>query len=41
MLVTGATSETGRYPTELLIQQGFEVRAFVQSADERSDTLVH
>jgi NAD(P)H dehydrogenase (quinone) len=39
MLVTGATGETGRSTTELLIQRGFEVRALVHSADERSDKL--
>jgi uncharacterized protein YbjT (DUF2867 family) len=39
ILVTGATGVTGRYTTELLISQGFEVRALVHKADERSDKL--
>ena len=39
ILVTGATGVTGRYTTDLLISQGFEVRAFVHKADERSDKL--
>jgi uncharacterized protein YbjT (DUF2867 family) len=36
ILVTGGTGETGRYTTDLLISQGFEVRALVHKADERS-----
>ena len=39
ILVTGATGETGRYTTDLLISQGFKVRALVHKADERSDKL--
>jgi uncharacterized protein YbjT (DUF2867 family) len=39
ILVTAATGETGRYTTELLISQGFEVRAPVHNADERSEKL--
>jgi NAD(P)H dehydrogenase (quinone) len=39
MLVTGASGETGRYTTDLLLKQGFEVRALVHKADERSDKL--
>lgn len=39
LLVTGATGITGRPTTELLLQQGFEVRAFVHAIDERSDKL--
>jgi NAD(P)H dehydrogenase (quinone) len=39
ILVTGATGETGGYTTDLLLEEGFEVRAFVHKADERSDKL--
>jgi NAD(P)H dehydrogenase (quinone) len=39
ILVTGATGETGRYTTELLIRQGFSVRALAHNADERSERL--
>jgi NAD(P)H dehydrogenase (quinone) len=39
ILVTGATGETGRYTTQLLLSQGFRVRAFVHKADARSDQL--
>lgn len=39
ILVTGATGETGRYTIDLLIRQSFEVRAFVHTADVRSDQL--
>lgn len=39
ILITGATGTTGRPATELLLQQGFEIRAFVHSVDERSDKL--
>jgi NAD(P)H dehydrogenase (quinone) len=39
ILVTGATGETGRATTELLIRQGFSVRAFAHRADERSEKL--
>jgi NAD(P)H dehydrogenase (quinone) len=39
ILVTGATGETGRYATNLLISQGFEIRALVHKVDERSEKL--
>jgi NAD(P)H dehydrogenase (quinone) len=39
ILVTGATGETGRYTTELLIEKGFSVRALVHKVDERSERL--
>ena len=39
ILVTGATGETGRYATDLLISQGFEIRALVHEVDERSEKL--
>ncbi len=39
ILVTGATGETGRYATDLLISQGFEIRALVHKVDERSEKL--
>src|SRR5258707_4957500 len=39
ILITGATGETGRYTTDLLLKEGFAVRAFVHKADERSDKL--
>jgi NAD(P)H dehydrogenase (quinone) len=39
ILITGATGETGRYTTGLLLKQGFAVRAFVHKADERSERL--
>src|SRR5262249_30499193 len=39
ILVTGATGETGRYTTELLIKRGFSVRALVHTVDERSERL--
>ena len=39
ILVTGATGETGRYTTDLLISQGFEIRALVHKVDERSEKL--
>jgi NAD(P)H dehydrogenase (quinone) len=39
ILVTGATGETGRYTTQLLLSQGFRVRAFVHKVDARSDQL--
>ncbi len=39
VLVTGATGETGRYTTDLLLNEGLAVRAFVHKADERSDKL--
>lgn len=38
ILVTGATGETGRYTTDLLISQG-KIRAYVHKAEERSDKL--
>jgi NAD(P)-dependent dehydrogenase (short-subunit alcohol dehydrogenase family) len=39
ILVTGATGETGRYTTDLLISQGFEIRALAHKVDERSEKL--
>ncbi len=39
ILVTGATGEPGRYATDLLISQGFEIRALVHKVDERSEKL--
>ncbi|WP_446744799.1 NmrA family NAD(P)-binding protein [Silvibacterium acidisoli] len=39
ILVTGATGLTGSKTTELLLKQGFEVRAFVHKIDHRSDKL--
>jgi NAD(P)H dehydrogenase (quinone) len=39
ILVTGATGETGQYTTELLIKQGFSVRALAHKKDERSEKL--
>src|SRR5690349_14835195 len=39
IVVTGATGETGRYTTELLIEKGFSVRALVHKVDERSERL--
>jgi NAD(P)H dehydrogenase (quinone) len=39
ILVTGATGDTGRYTTDLLLRQGFDVRALVHRADERSEKL--
>src|SRR5260370_14759300 len=39
ILVTGATGETGRYTTDLLLNEGFAIRAFVHKADERSEKL--
>jgi NAD(P)H dehydrogenase (quinone) len=39
ILVTGATGETGGYTADLLLEEGFAVRAFVHKADERSDKL--
>jgi NAD(P)H dehydrogenase (quinone) len=39
ILVTAATGETGGYTTDLLLNEGFVVRAFVHKADERSDKL--
>lgn len=39
ILITGATGETGRYTTDLLLKQGVAVRAFVHQADERSEKL--
>jgi NAD(P)H dehydrogenase (quinone) len=39
ILVTGATGDTGRYTTDLLISQGFEIRALVHKVDERSEKL--
>lgn len=39
ILITGATGSTGREATRRLLQQGFPVRAFVHSEDERSRKL--
>ncbi len=39
ILITGATGYTGRYTTEILIKEGFSVRAFVHRQDERSEKL--
>jgi NAD(P)H dehydrogenase (quinone) len=39
ILVTGATGETGGYTTDLLLEEGFAIRALVHKADERSDKL--
>ncbi len=36
---TGATGETGRYTMDLLISQGFEIRALAHKVDERSEKL--
>jgi NAD(P)H dehydrogenase (quinone) len=38
-LITGATGDTGRRTTEILIEQGFAVRALVHRQDERSARL--
>jgi NAD(P)H dehydrogenase (quinone) len=38
-LITGATGKTGRSATEILIKQGFAVRALVHREDERSAKL--
>jgi NAD(P)H dehydrogenase (quinone) len=39
ILVTGATGLTGRQTTDILLSRGFEVRALVHKADERSEKL--
>lgn len=39
ILVTGATGGTGRYTTDLMISQGFEIRALAHKVDERSEKL--
>jgi NAD(P)H dehydrogenase (quinone) len=39
ILITAAAGETGGYTTDLLLNEGFAVRAFVRTADERSDKL--
>lgn len=39
ILVTGATGETGRYATDLLLKKGFAVRALVHREDERAGKL--
>lgn len=39
LLVIGATGKTGKKTTELLLQRGHRVRAFVHRADERSERL--
>ena len=38
-LITGATGDAGRSATEILIKQGFAVRALVHREDERSARL--
>ena len=38
-LITGATGDTGQGATEILIKQGFAVRALVHREDERSARL--
>lgn len=38
-LITGASGSTGRSTVEILIKQGFEVRALVHAADDRSARL--
>ena len=38
-LVTGATGDTGRYTTALLLERGHRVRALVHRADGRSEAL--
>ena len=37
ILVTGTAGEAGRFTTQLLLEQRFEVRALVHRADGRSD----
>jgi NAD(P)H dehydrogenase (quinone) len=39
ILITAAAGETGGYTTDLLLNEGFAVRAFVRTADERSEKL--
>ncbi|MFJ8007293.1 NmrA family NAD(P)-binding protein [Streptomyces fagopyri] len=39
LLVIGATGQTGRHTTELLLQRGRRVRALVRTVDERSRRL--
>ncbi|MFG2479874.1 NAD(P)H-binding protein [Streptomyces fagopyri] len=39
LLVIGATGQTGRHTTELLLQRGRRVRALVRTVDERSRKL--
>ena len=39
ILVTGAGGKTGSYVVEQLIEEGFPVRAFVRSLDERAERL--
>jgi NAD(P)H dehydrogenase (quinone) len=39
ILITGATGYTGRYTAEVLLKEGFSVRAFVHRHDERSEKL--
>ncbi|MFG2306583.1 NAD(P)H-binding protein [Actinacidiphila glaucinigra] len=39
LLVIGATGQTGRHTTDLLLQRGHHVRALVRRADERSQKL--
>ncbi|MGO4757694.1 SDR family oxidoreductase, partial [Streptomyces sp. 2MCAF27] len=39
LLVIGATGKTGGHTTELLLQRGHRVRAFVRSLDGRAERL--
>lgn len=39
ILITGATGTTGRPAVETLLENGYQVRAFVHKEDERSDNL--
>jgi uncharacterized protein YbjT (DUF2867 family) len=39
LLVIGATGQTGRHTTELLLRRGHRVRALVRRVDERSERL--
>lgn len=39
LLVIGATGQTGRHTSELLLQRGHRVRALVRRVDERSERL--
>ena len=39
ILITGATGYTGQYTTEILLKDGFSVRAFVHRHDQRSEKL--
>ncbi|MGW3747160.1 NmrA family NAD(P)-binding protein [Streptomyces sp. NPDC005146] len=39
LLVIGATGQTGKHTTKLLLQRGHRVRALVRRVDERSEKL--